>query len=56
MKKIENFLINNPGYIKWGNERLAEKLGLSETTVRRFKNSNRFKVMSRSYRQSITTW
>lgn len=37
VKKITTFLTSNPSYLKWGNERLAEKFGCSVKTIQRLK-------------------
>ena len=50
MKTLTTFLSNNPSYIKWGNERLAKRTGLKESTIAKFKKTTLFQEMSKSYR------
>ena len=49
MKRLEKFLTDKPGYTKWGNARLAEKLKLSERTVKRFKATEAYKTIKDNY-------
>jgi hypothetical protein len=37
VKNITNFLIEKPSYLKWGNDRLAEKFGVAKKTVVKIK-------------------
>lgn len=50
MKTLQYFLSNNPSYIKWGNERLAKRTGLKESTIAKFKKTSLFKEMNAAYR------
>lgn len=49
MKTIEKFLRMNPSYTKWGTARLAQKTKLSESTVKRFKNSETYREIKSNY-------
>lgn len=53
MKKLEILLTLRPSYTKWGNARLSEKTGLAESTVARFKKSERFKQIKSNYLKSL---
>lgn len=53
MKRIQNFLIQNPSYTKWGNARLAERLKLSENTITKFKKTTIFKMIKKTYLSSL---
>lgn len=49
MKRLEKFLRTKPSYTKWGNTRIANLLGLSERTVKSFKNTETFKKIKQNY-------
>lgn len=53
MKRLEQFMTENPSYTKWGNERLATKLNLKVSTVEKFKKSATFKTIKSNYINSI---
>ena len=53
MKTLENFLKNNPSYCKCGNERIANACGISVNTNKRFKSSETFKNLNKTYRKTV---
>lgn len=55
MKKLANFLNDNPSYVKCGNIRIANKIGISVNTVSRFKKSRAFKELKTNYINNLQT-
>ena len=53
MKTLEKFLQTKPSYTQCSVSRLCDATGLAESTVKRFKNSQKFKVMARTYKKNI---
>ncbi len=39
VKNVTLILSNNPSYLKWGNERIAEHFGIAPRTASKIKNS-----------------
>jgi len=54
MKTLLKFYTSNPGYLKWGAERVADKTGISPKTVTKFKNSSAFRDLNEAYRKTFT--
>lgn len=53
MKKLITLIQANPSYSKWGNKKLAEKLGLKEVTIKRLKSQDSFKSLKSEYIKSL---
>ncbi len=53
MNKLEQFLRDNPSYCKCGNQRIADACGISINTVARFKNSQTYKKINKTYRNTL---
>jgi hypothetical protein len=49
MKKISTFLAQNPSYVRWGSERLAEKANVALSTVNKFKKTEEYKQIKDTY-------
>lgn len=52
MKKIKELFIKTPGYIGWSSAKIAEKLGLKEMTVTRYRKSADYVAMASNYRKT----
>jgi hypothetical protein len=50
MKTLINFLSSNPSYVKCGNNRIAKRTGLKESTVAKFKKSSIYQELAKNYR------
>lgn len=53
MKRIENFLRQYPSYTKWGTSRLAKRVNLAESTVNRFKKTEKFRSIKMDYLKGL---
>jgi hypothetical protein len=53
MKTLTTLFTNNPSYMKWGNQRIADKTGLKVSTVERFKKSPIYRTMKNQYLTTI---
>lgn len=53
MKTLQNFLTENPSYTQCSVTRIMSATHLAESTVKRFKNSSKFKEMARNYKKNI---
>ena len=53
MKTIENFLRQYPSYTKWGTSRLAKRVNLAESTVNRFKKTEKFRSIKMDYLKGL---
>lgn len=49
MKKIEQFLRENPSYIKCGNEKIAKYAKVAMSTVLKFKKTSAFQEIKQTY-------
>ncbi len=50
MKTLTAFLSSNPSYVKCSNSRIANRTGLKEATVARFKKGQMFAELNKNYR------
>lgn len=49
MKTLKTMLTKNPGYLKWGAEKLATLCNISVNTVRKYRKTPEYKEMYRNY-------